>query len=482
MATNPLTAFGAGSGLDSRAIVDGIVGAERTARQAPLTRRIETLDARISALGQLRSALSGIATSLDTRLRGGELGLQLTSSDAAITAERIGAGPSGALFNEVSVTRLAAGQRLTGPTLASAADPVGTGTLSILFGTRTPIDGGGFSFAAGAAPSVTISITPENNSLSGLAQAINASGSGLSASIVTSAGSATLVVRGPEGAGNGFIISAAPTPPVVPDPPPDPPVPPPPGLERFNHTPGAEAMTLGQAAADAALTIDGIAVTRATNRIEDLVTGARLTLNRTASNVAITASRDSRAVSGALADFVGTLQAMRQLIGDFRRPARDGEEAGPLGNDPTARALDQRIGRLVNVSVAEAGGLSLADVGVGIARDGSITVDSARLANLPATRLADAEALLRELSGSASPTRPNRLQSIAQLAVTANEGLSRQRARASRDLDKVQQQAEARQALLTRQFAAMERSVGLSRAAQSQIDQLVALWTAEQGR
>jgi flagellar hook-associated protein 2 len=478
MATNPLTAFGAGSGLDSRAIVDGIVAAERTAREAPLTRRIETLQARISALGQLRAALNGIATSLDTRVRGGELGLQIASSDAAIAVERVGAGPTGALFKQVTVNRVAAGQRLTGPTLASPSDPIGTGTLSILFGTRTPIDGDGFTFAAGAAPSVNVTITPENNSLAGLAQAINASGRGLAASIVTSAGSATLVIRGPEGAANGFLISAAPTPPV----PPDPPNPPVPGLERFNHTPGAEAMTLGQAAADASLSIDGIAVTRASNRIDDLVPGARLTLNRSANDVAITASRNTQAVSGALADFVGTLQAMRQLIGDFRRPAQDGEEPGPLTNDPTARALDQRIGRLVGTVVPEANGLSLAELGVGIARDGSITVDTARLANLPPTRLADAEALLRELSAGASPTRPNRLQSIAQLAVAANDGLTRQQARANRDLERVQQQALVRQALLTRQFAAMERSVGLSRAAQQQIDQLVALWTAEQGR
>uniref|UniRef100_UPI0013DBEF3D flagellar filament capping protein FliD n=1 Tax=Sandarakinorhabdus rubra TaxID=2672568 RepID=UPI0013DBEF3D len=384
MATNPLLAFGSGSGLDSRAIVEGIVSAERTARAAPLTRRIEELQARISALGQLRAALTGIATSLDTRLRGGELGLQLASSDAAISVERVGAGPPAALFREVAVTSLATAQRLTGPTLASATAPVGTGTLSILFGTRMPLAGGGFSFSAGSQPSVTISITPENNSLQGLADAINASASGLSASIVTSAGSATLVVRGAEGAANGFIISAAPTPPPppppLPDPPPDPlpppPPPPPPGLERFNHTPGAATMALGQAAADAVLSIDGIAVTRPGNRIDDLIPGARLTLVRPTASAAITASRDGRAVSGALADFVGTLQAMRQLISDFRRPAQDGEPAGPLATDGTARALDQRIARLVRAEVGEANGLTLADLGVGIARDGSITVDS----------------------------------------------------------------------------------------------------------
>ncbi len=462
MATNPLTAFGAGSGLDSRAIVDGIINAEQASRTQPISRRIETLQARISALGQLRSALSGIAVSLDTRLRSGELGLGLASSDAAVGVERLGSGPPGALLSEVSVTRLAAGQRLSGPVLASAEEPVGLGTLSIGFGTRTDIEGGGFSFAAGAQPGVTITITPENNSLAGLAQAINAAGSGLSASIVTSAGSAQLVIRGPEGAANGFIISAAPDGE---------------GLERFNHTPGGEAMTLGQAAVDAELTLDGIAVTRPGNRIDDLIPGARLTLNRTVSGAAITASRSPQAVSGALADFVGTLQAMRQLIGDFRRPAQDGEAPGPLANDPTARALDQRIARLVNHVVPEAGGLSLAQLGVGIARDGTITVDTARLATLPPTRLADAEALLREMSGAASPTRPNRLQSIAQLAVTAGEGLGRQQARAQSDLGKVERQIEVRRALLTRQFAAMERSVGESRAVGLQLQQLVDSWT-----
>lgn len=471
MASNPLTAFGAGSGLDSRAIVDGIVTAERTARAEPISRRIETLAARISALGQLRSALTGISTSLDTRLRGGELGLGLGSSDAAVAVERVGAGPAGALFNTLDVTRLAAGQRLTGPELAGADAPVGLGTLSFVFGTRTPVDGGGFTFAAGAQASVNVAITAENNTLGGLAQAINAAGGGLTASIVTTAGAARLVIRGPEGAGNGFIVSAAATPP-------DPLIVPAPlGLERFNHTPGAEALTLGQAAQDAALSIDGIAVTRASNRIDDLIPGARLTLTRAATGVAITASRSSQTVSGALADFVGTLQAMRQLIGDFRRPSQDGEPPGALANDPTARVLDQRITRLVAFQVPQAGGLSLAELGVGIARDGTITVDAARLANLPPTRLADAEQLLRELSGASSPTRPNRLQSIAQLAITASDGLARQRSLATRDLDRVTAQAAARAVLLTRQFAAMERAVGESRAVGAQLTQLVDSWT-----
>jgi flagellar hook-associated protein 2 len=465
MATNVLTAFNAGSGLDSRAIVESLVNVTRETRSAPLTRRVEQLQARISALGQLRSALSGIATSLDGRVRTGELGVQLASSDAAIAVERVGAGPATALAAGVVVNRLAGGQRLNSTAFTSGSDAVGLGTLSFQFGQRTPDGNGGFTFAAGARPSVNVTITAENNTLAGLARAINEAGAGVTASIIASAGSATLVLRGPEGADNAFIISAAASDG-------------PPGLERFNHTPGAETMVLGEPAQDAELVVDGVLITRPGNRIEDVIAGARLSLKRTTtSGVAITAARDGQAISGALADFVGTLQAMRQLIGDFRRPAQDGEEPGPLANDPTARALDQRLTRLITQPVTQAGGLRLADLGVSIQRDGAITVDAAQLANLPATRLADAEALLRELSGPASPTRPGRLQSIAQLAVTAAEGLTRQRDRANADLEKVSRAADVQRALLTRQFAAMDRAVAQSRATQVQLDQQIAFWT-----
>ena len=469
MASNPLIAFGSGSGLDSRAIVDSLVSTERTNRSQPITRRVEALTARISALGQLQSALSGIATSLDTRVRSGELGLQLASSDSAVVVERVGTGPAAALTAAINVGRLATGQRLGRAGFTSANDPVGLGTLTFIAGRRTPDGNGGFSFAAGARPSVNVTITAQNNSLAGLARAINDSAAGVTASIVASAGSATLVLRGAEGAENAFIISAAPDGAV-------------PGLERFNHTPGAETMALSEAARDAELVIDGVPVTRPSNRIEDLIPGARLTLRRENAGAVISAARDGAALSGALADFVGTLQAMRQLIGDFRKPAQGGEAAGPLATDATARRIDQQLVRLVTTPIAEANGLRLSDLGVGVLRDGTISVDAARLANLPPTRLGDAEALLREVAGSARADRPNRLQSIAANVGTTTTGLSRQRDGATAELTRIDGRVEQLRQVLTRQFAAMDNSVGQSRAAAQQLTQLMDLWTSEARR
>ena len=75
------------------------------------------------------------------------------------------------------------------------------------------------------------------------------------------------------------------------------------------------------------------------------------------------------------------------------------------------------------------------------------------------------------------PARPNRLQSIAQLAVAASDGLTRQRDRINQDLSRVERAAQVQRVLLTRQFAAMDRSVAQSRAVQVQLDQQIAFWT-----
>lgn len=205
-----VSSLGAGSGIDTKALIDQLVAADREARTRPLTARSEALTARISALGQVKSALQTISTSLASRVTSGALGVQPASSDSAIAVERRGNGPATGFTSAISVTAVAAAQRLVAAPLASAAEPVGEGVMTISFGRRTDLGGGDFSFAAGSTPSLDISITAANNSLSGLRDAINAAG--LSATIVSNAGAATLAIRGPDGADSAFVISVAESP------------------------------------------------------------------------------------------------------------------------------------------------------------------------------------------------------------------------------------------------------------------------------
>jgi flagellar hook-associated protein 2 len=468
MASNFINALGSGSGLDSRAIVDGLVGVERTARIEPLTERREQLGARISALGQVRSALQSIATSLDGRVRSGALGIGISSSDAsAVAVQRRGLGPPAAITQRLSVEQLASGQQLVSAPQAADA-PVGLGTLTISFGRRTDPAEGAFLFTAGSRPAIDIRITPENNTLAGLRDAINASGAGITARIVTSAGQGQLVLRGAEGAESAFIISVAAEAGAG-------------DLARFSHTPGAPTLQRTATAQDARLTLDGVPVVRASNQIDDLVPGARLTLNRTTGLVSLTAARDPSALASTVADFADTLNAMRQLIGDLRNPGSAGVEPGVLAGDASLRLIDQRLVAAISSPVPGANGLRLADLGVALQRDGSISFDAGRLAALPPERLADAEAVLREMAGPAAPGRTLRLQSIGQLAASAADGFTQRQGVITRQISQAEARVEAFRLQLVRQFAAMDAAIAGSRRVGEQIDQQIAFWTADQG-
>ena len=231
-----VSTLGAGSGIDTKLLIDQLVAAERAAKTTPLTTRQTSLDARISALGQVKAALQGIGSSLNARVTSGALGLVPQSSSAAnVTIERFGTGPTSAFVANVTVNALASSQSLTAPALAAGDAPVGMGTLTMAFGTRTDLGAGEFSFTGGSAPGFDVVIDATNNTLVGLRDAINRasgiSGSGISASIVSNSGSATLSVRGADGAAQSFIISAAPA---AGDS----------GLSRFSYTPGSRAMAL----------------------------------------------------------------------------------------------------------------------------------------------------------------------------------------------------------------------------------------------
>ena len=461
-----ISTLGAGTGIDTKLLIDQLVAAERSARTAPLTAKATSLDARISALGQVRSALQGIATSLDARVKSGALGLQPASSDsAAIAIERLGSGPTAAFSSTITVNRLARAQQLTAPPLADATAPVGLGTLTIAFGTRTDLGGGDFSFSGSGASPIDIAIDASNNSLTGLRDAINRSASGITASIISNADSATLSLRGADGAAQAFIISAAPA---AADP----------GLARFAYTPGNRALALATTASDADLSVDGVAVRRSSNIIDDLVAGTRITLKKAdaAATTRIAAARSAAEIGATLSDFASTLTAMRSVIADFRKGATGSAAAAALVNDPTARAIDLRIAGLVTAPFSTANGLRLRDVGLSVGRDGTISYDPARFAAQPPARLADAEALLTALSAPSLSTQPNRLQSIAALTNPANSGLSRQRSSVTSDLAKVDIRLASYRTTLTRQYAAMDRLVAASKAVGAQLDQQIAAW------
>lgn len=468
-----INGLGVGSGIDTRAVIDELVAAQRTALTTPINDRLTVLGGRRDALGQLRQALVAISDSLAARVRSGAFGLQPRASSDAVRVERLGAGPAAPVNAELVVERLAGGQRLVAAALPGLDAPVGEGTLSFVFGRRTALEGGDFSFAAGGGGrDFSVTIGPGANSLAGLRDAINAaSGGAVRASIVDSGEGFSLVLRGEDGADAAFVVSAAESADA-------------PGLARFRHVAGEQALTLSSAAADARMVFEGVTVTRPGNVVEGLIPGLRVTLEREtgAQPLRLGALLDRPALAATLEDFAETLAAMRGLVGDFRRAASGDEAAGVLAADPTARSIDQALVAMINAPVAAAGGLRLRDLGIEVTREGSIRFDAGRFALASNDEAGRAEALLAALSGNGFGQGLAALRNIAGLAAPATEGLTRQSRAANEALARAEARVEAYRAQLTRQFAAMEALVASSKAVGAQISQLVDGWRAMRDR
>ena len=346
--------LGIGSGLDIKSLVDGLANAQRAPKEALIDKRAALNTARISALADVSGAIDNFATALSGLIAGGTLSTQPTVSEPSLVAAKALPGARiGGLASELEVVQLAKAQTLESGRLAARSDAVGQGVVTLTTAA------GGFDIVIGAG----------NDSLDGLANAINAANRGVTASIVTDAGGARLVLKGGTGAAAAFTLS-------VPDGTAT-------GLERFAFGPGVTGgMNQAQAAQDAIVRLDGVEVNRTSNSFTDLIPGVQIDLKKALPGtlVSLGASRPKAEIEQGLGDFVSAFNEVAKLLKDATKPGV-GADGGPLQGDVGVRALQRQLGAMASqaLTVAGAGPHSLAEIGVRTNRDGTLSLDSFRL-------------------------------------------------------------------------------------------------------
>jgi flagellar hook-associated protein 2 len=396
--------LGIGSGIDTKALVAQLVAAQRDPRVTTLTAKAKAITTQISGLAQIKSGLANFSTSLGTLVAGGTLSTQPSSSDATtVKASLISGAKLGALASTIQVQQLATQQIVNAPGVATADTPVGTGTLTFTFGTATGTAGATAldGFTPGAGTPVAITIDQSNDSLTGLAAAINAKNIGVSASIVNDGAQARLVLKGPTGAAQAFTITgdaAAATS----------------GLDAFAFGTTAGGSTLQQLSKDSIAVVDGISVTRATNTLTDVIGGVKLELlKESATSIAIGSTRPTESLSGAITDFVAAYNELQTILDEQTDPL-----TGTLGSDATVRQMRRMLTGITSTQLRAAESpRTLAEIGVSTNRDGTLTVDAARLA---ATLAANPDAI--ESMFNPSQTSSSTLLKVASVVGSAKAG------------------------------------------------------------
>ena len=380
-----ITSLGIGSGVDINTMVDQLVALERRP-MAQLQGQARTLQTQVSSFGQLSSLFSSLQTAAN-RLTGSSLWTQskATSSDEAV-AQVVGGGNAAAGSYSVSVGSLATSQTVVGSTsLTSATEAVGSGVMTLQSGRweQPPLN---FVPKVGRDP-VSITVTG-SDTLATLRDKINATGAGVSASIVTDSSGARLALRSTDtGADNGFRLAVA-------DddggPPADGA-----GLSRFAYDPvaGGNGLELKQAAGNALATVNGIQVQSASNDVSGVVEGLTLRLRRAGASAEVSVSSDRDAVRTAVQDFATAYNNLAKAIADQTRYDPGSKVGGPLQGDSAATGLQRQLRSLVAAgSQASSTFRNLSDMGLSMQRDGTLSVDATKLnnamGNLPELRKA----------------------------------------------------------------------------------------------
>lgn len=394
MASSIISQLGYGSGVDTAQLVSQLAAAARAPKEAQIKVREERNTASVSALANVSNGIDAFASSLKALIDGGSVSTQPTSSDAGIVQTKALAGARlGNLSAQLEVRQLAQAQTVSSAGTSGRDDAVGTGTLTITVG--------------GVAKTVTIG--SDNATLAGVAAAINASSGGVTASVVQGGAGYRLVVKGATGAANAFSIDAAPDAggsPAVP-------------LSTLAYPGGGGGMTLAQSAADAIVRLDGVELSRPTNTVADILPGVSLTLRKAAPGtlVDIGAERPTAGLTTAIGDFVAAFNEMKTLVDAATKPAgSDGKGAGALRGDVGMREMQRRLAQLTltPLTAETSGPRTLAEIGVSTNRDGSLSLDAAKLARAVAEAPDAVEAMFN----------PGQRSSSAFLAVTSALGAS----------------------------------------------------------
>ncbi|VVN96286.1 B-type flagellar hook-associated protein 2 [Pseudomonas fluorescens] len=367
MASPILPGSGLGSGLDIGAIVTALVNADKSAKQTQIDTQTKTNSLKISGVGSLKSALAAFQksmTDLNSASSPAFAGFTATSSAPAmlgVTSDKTAVPGT----YSVVVKNLATGSKVASAAFAGgAASAIPSGTLKISQnGTDYP---------------VTI---PANATLQSTRDAINTaqSANGISANIVTdSTGSSRLVISSNK-TGAGMDLSTSGIAGLEID-----------GTQEMGTSPAAGASgAVGKVAMDAALTIDGLAVTSKTNTVTGAISG--MTLNLVAASPVVNGERTPATVSVAtntdgiktsLQSFIDSYNTLKKTIDTLSKATPDADGNLTVSSAFTGDGLPRSLMADVRAQLTDsgAGGQLAVLAQMGVLTDnktGLLTLDTA---------------------------------------------------------------------------------------------------------
>lgn len=356
------------SGIDTESIIKGLLQIQQqqidriTLRQAEAQQRgaaLQSLEAQVVALRTQAGKLS--------RAQGSPFqarSVAVSRESALIATAQANAAPG---VYEVRVNSLARSHQIASQGFADREAPITEGTLTLRSGNRPP---------------ATITIDASNNTLQGLADAINASDSGVSAAIIQDGSGSTpyrlLLTSKTAGSANAISLEN--------------------NLSASSG--GAVQPTFDldqpvQAAANASVTLGtgagAITVESTSNEVKGVIDGVTLNLLQAdpAQTITVRVSADVTAGVGAVQDFVDSYNATMDFIAGLTKYDPDTKTSGLLLGDRTVLDIQQQLRSAILDVVPGVSSKAnrLTAIGISVDDKGKLQLNSTRLQDLLSGRV-----------------------------------------------------------------------------------------------
>ena len=348
VASSVLLNMGNGSGIDIIKLARDLADVEVMPQQDRVTRAKTDTEAAISAYAVLKYNVELLTEQFNGLNDAQELAtpVAVSSNTSAISiGSTQGSAVSGS--HQIDVTQLAASQRNRSSEYTSSTETLNSGSA---FDITVTSNGS----------TQTISVDAGDDTPAGVVAAINASGTGFTATLIDTDTAGTnyrIVLQGPSGEDNAFTVSSTP--------------------DLGFHTAGNQL----QSAANALLKVDDMSIERTSNTISDAISGVTLNLNAVASGTSLQVTNDTTTLKEKLKELVATYNVVQVVLNELSDPDSTEEEVGgALSNDMAfVRSVRDAIYAAVTTDSSTPSGdvSALRDLGIELTKTGSLSFNEA---------------------------------------------------------------------------------------------------------
>jgi flagellar hook-associated protein 2 len=419
-----ITFGGLATGMDTGAIIDALMAIERQ----PI-KRLENdksfYKSQLQAFTELDGKLEGLLAKAEAIDTTSELNTPkaTAATEGYFTATSSSSASMGSY--QIEVIGLAQRQKDVSDGVADkAANEFGTGTLSLTVG-GTP---------------TAITIDSSNNSLEGMAAAINAADAGVTATIINdgTASPYRMILTG-DTVNDTFSLDAS-------------------GLSGGTYP--NPTMVNKQAAQQAHIQIDNIDIYSDTNTFEEAIQGVSLEVLKSdaAVSTTLTLSSNPDATESKIKDFANAYNGVVNFIA--------AQSDADWGNDSSIRSVKRRMQDILTTEISGSGSFStLSELGFETQRDGTLVVNSTTLSD---AMTKDFDGVISLFTGEAGVDGISKIfsgyldsmtDSIDGLLATRKKSTDSNTRRIDRRIENLEARMVSREKTLQAQFSAMEELV-----------------------